>query len=358
MSKLLISCVTLSSGGAERVISVLSKPFADNYNEVVIVMWLKKPVFYKIDERVRLVYLPDISGTSNRYAEIFSFRKVVNSENPDIILSFLTPFNVLVEIATIGMSVPVVVCERTDPDRSKGLAKILRNLAYLRADGILTQTFISKHSFRGNLNKKTDVIYNPITMSDEEVGSALHAEKEKLMVSAGRLISIKNQKMMIDACKVVSTRHPEYKLVIYGEGPYKDTLQEYIKAEGMVDCVLLPGNKKNIWDCIKPAQVFLLTSNFEGMPNAMLEAMCLGLPCVSTKLKAAEELISDGINGYIVDFNDSVALADRICFLIENPDKALAIGERATEIYKQVKEDRVSAQWIEYINNKINRQLQ
>lgn len=103
--------------------------------------------------------------------------------------------------------------------------------------------------------------------------------------------------------------------------------------------------------------MFLLTSDFEGMPNAMLEAMCLGLPCVSTKLKAAEELISDGNNGRIVGFNESVALANRICFLIENPDKALSMGKKATELYNEVNEERISAQWIEYINNKINRHI-
>lgn len=357
MSKLLISCATLSSGGAERVISVLSKPFADHYSEIVIVMWLKQPIFYKIDERVRFVYLPDVSGSPNRYAEIFSFRKVINTEKPDIILSFLTPFNVLVEIATIGMSVPVVVCERTDPDRTKGLAKIIRNLAYLRADGILTQTFISKNSFRGKLHKKTSVIYNPVVIPTEIVGSALTTKKDKLLVSVGRLIPIKNHKMMIDAFQVVRIKHPEYKLAIYGEGPYKDALQTYIEVKGLEECVLLPGSVKKIWDYIKSAQVFLLTSNFEGMPNAMLEAMCLGLPCVSTKLKAAEELISDGINGCIVGFNDSVALANRICFLIENPDKALSMGEKATELYNKVNEERISAQWIEYINNKINRHI-
>lgn len=247
MSKLLISCATLSSGGAERVISVLSKPFADHYSEIVIVMWLKQPIFYKIDERVRFVYLPDVSGTSNRYAEIFSFRKVINNEKPDIILSFLTPFNVLVEIATIGMSVPVVVCERTDPDRTKGLAKIIRNLAYLRADGILTQTFISKNSFRGELHKKTSVIYNPVVIPTEIVGSALTTKKDKLLVSVGRLIPIKNHKMMIDAFQMVRIKHPEYKLAIYGEGPYRDALQTYIEVKGLEGCVLLPGSvKKNM----------------------------------------------------------------------------------------------------------------
>lgn len=355
MSKLLISCATLGHGGAERVLSILSHAFADNFDEVIYLMWLKDDIFYKIDYRVRLVFLPDISGHNNRYRELLSFRTFVKRENPDLILSFLTPFNMLVEVATIGLKTKVVVCERNDPHYVPGgkMMEWLRDLTYKRTNGILAQTDYSKSCYKGKLRDKTTVIYNPVTMPKDMVGSALTTKKDDIIITVGRLHPQKNQKMLIDAFSLFLVDHPTFELQIYGEGPLKQDLIQYCEKREVVGSVKFMGHSNQVWDEIKKAKVFALSSIAEGMSNALIEAMCLGMPVVSTKVAGAVDLIKDGENGFLVDLNDSTAMAERLSRITENEILSNQLGSEASSLYQMLNEETICNQWVDYIRNAI-----
>ena len=355
MSKLLISCATLGHGGAERVLSILSRAFADNYDEVIYLMWLKDEVFYEIDPRVRLVFLPDISGHNNRYREILSFRKFVKKENPDLILSFLTPFNMLVQVATIGLGIKTVVCERNDPHYVPGgkIMEMLRDFTYLWADGILAQTDYSRECYKGRLRKKTSVIYNPVMMTEDNVGSALTTKKQDRIISVGRLHPQKNQKMMIDAFSLFLVTHPTYELLIYGEGPLKQELIEYCKKREVSGSVKFMGHSNQVWEEIKKSKVFVLSSIAEGMSNALIESMCLGMPVVSTKVAGAVDLIKDGENGYLVDLNDSETMSERLSRITDDENLSKNLGTEASRLYLILNEKTICNQWIDYIMKNI-----
>lgn len=180
MSKLVVSIATLGSGGAERVLSVLSSNLADNFSSVQYVLWDGGKPFYPIDGRIKIVSLPDISGKQGRRRQITTFRRLIKGERPDLVLSFLTPYNMLVLLSTIGLKQKVVVAERTDPKRLLSGGKVglwLRDLLYRLANGILTQTDYAKSCYDEKFAGKTRVIYNPVTMSDEQVGMALRTPK-------------------------------------------------------------------------------------------------------------------------------------------------------------------------------------
>ena len=355
MSKLLISCATLGHGGAERVLSILSHSFADNFDEVIYLMWLKDEVFYKIDSRVKLVFLPDISGHNNRYRELLSFRKFVKRENPDLILSFLTPFNMLVEVATIGLKTKVVACERNDPHYVPGgkMMEWLRDLAYKRADGILAQTDYSKSCYKGKLRDKTTVIYNPVMMPKDMVGSALSTKKEDVIITVGRLHPQKNQKMLIDAFSLFLVDHPTYELHIYGEGALRQELIHYCEKREVAGSVKFMGHSNQVWEEIKKAKVFALSSIAEGMSNALIEAMCLGMPVVSTKVAGAVDLIKDGANGFLVDLNDSSAMAERLSRITDDETLSKQLGLEASNLYQMLNEETICNQWINYIKKTI-----
>jgi len=356
MYKLLVSIASLGTGGAERVLSVLSKSLADNFEAVQYVLWEGGEPFYPVDERVKIVSLPDFSGKNGRNLQMMTFRRIVKSVKPDMVLSFLTPYNMLVLLSTIGLKQKVVVAERTDPRRllSGGKAGLwLRDRLYSRADGILTQTEYAKSCYDEKFAGKTAVIYNPVMMSDSQVGVALRTEKEHLFVTAGRLEPVKDQTSMIEAFAAFHKNHPDYRLVIYGEGPMHETLQEQINGLGLQDAVVLAGRTNDLWNKIASAEAFLLTSEYEGMSNALIEAMCLGLPVISTKVAGATDLIRDGENGFLIDVKDSKSLAVRMSRMADSPDVREQMGINASKVFDQVRQDKICKQWIEYLKSKV-----
>lgn len=356
MSKLIVSIATLGTGGAERVLSVLSTPLANNFDAVLYVLWEGGEPFYPIDARVKIVSLPELSGKKGRNRQMTTFRHLIKHENPNLVLSFLTPYNMLVLLSTIGLNQKIVVAERTDPRRllSGGKAGLwLRDWLYRRANGILTQTEYAKSCYDEKFLGKTAVIYNPVMMNDGQVGVALRTPKEHLFVSAGRLEPVKDQTMMIYAFAAFHKNHPDYRLVIYGEGPMHGALQEQINGLGLQDAVVLAGRTNDLWNKIASAEAFLLTSEYEGMSNALIEAMCLGLPVISTKVAGATDLIKDCENGFLIDVKDSMALADRLSRLAVISELREQMGRNASKVYDQVRQDKICKQWIDYLKSKI-----
>lgn len=356
MTKLLVSLASLGTGGAERVLSILSKPLADNFDEVLYVMWEGGDVFYNIDQRVKLMSLVDSPQKRKRLLQMKAFRDLVKKENPDLILSFLTPYNMLVLLSTIGIKRKIIVAERTDPKRLLPGGKPMlwfRDFLYRFSDGILTQTEYAKSCYKGGLNKKTTVLYNPVKMSEELIGCAQKSKKAHLFVSAGRLEAIKDQTMMINAFNQFLKNHPDYHLVIYGEGPMKGALEKQIKDLHLTESVSLPGRTNDVWSKMINAECFLLTSINEGLSNAMIEAMCLGLPVISTKVAGTSDFIIDGENGFVVDVKDIDAMTERMNRIADSPGLSIKMGDKAKNIYADLNMEVISQKWVDYLQNKI-----
>lgn len=350
--KLLISCATFCSGGAERVLSILSSSFADNYDEVIYLTWIDKPDFYTIDARVKRICVEKECGSTFLPKKSIWFRNYVKKENPSLVLSFLEPYNVMVCFSLWGVKIPVIVANRNDPRYVWGgfIQRNLRSLAYRKAAGILSQTENNKNYFKGSLFDKGHVLYNPIFLPKEYVGKAMSVEKKNRIVSVARITKQKNPEMLIRAFKRFHLKHPNYTLTMYGEGEDRDYVLDLIKKEGLSSYITLPGSQNNIWDEIVDAKCFVLTSWYEGMPNALLEAMSLGLPCISTKVSGATDLIKDGENGLLIDINDDNAFTEALITIVENEELALSIGSNATKVFDMLTVDTISKQWIEYLS--------
>ncbi len=346
--KLLVSIGSLAFGGAERVLSILSGTFAESFDEVIYLLWMDTPDCYKIDSRIRIVRLPEISGTSSRVKNIKSFRRFVEAENPDLIVSFLTPFNMLVLLSGVAERYKVIVCERLDPNIVKGgwIMKQIRNRLYQKADLCLVQTEYERAGFPKNIRNKSRVIYNPVNMPVHYLGSALEAEKEDLIVSVGRLHPQKNQAMIIRMMRRLHPIFPTYRMVIYGEGELRDELEKMVSDFGLNDVVSLPGSSPKVWDNIIRAKCFILSSDYEGMSNALIEAMCLGLPVISTKVSGSTDLIQDGVNGLLIDVGEEDALFDNIVKLLENPDTAKSLASQAAKVYDKLALDTIGREWV------------
>ena len=350
--KVVVSCATMGAGGAERVLSVLSYAFADNYDEVIYITWIDVPYFYEIDKRVQKICIENECKSNSLLKKMYWFRKYVQRQHPSIVLSFLDPYNVVVCSSLIFTDVLLIVASRNDPRKVWGdfIHRHIRAIAYRRADGILSQTLSNMQYFRGDLLDKSYVIYNPLFLPREYIGKALGVKKDKLIVSVARLTCQKNLKMLIKAFSIVHLTHKDYTLIIYGEGPCRSELESFVEEMNLQSNIFFPGATKDVWKKILSAQCFVLSSWFEGMPNSLFEAMSLGLPCISTKVSGAIDFIKSGENGILIDINDYKMMANAITDVIDNASYAYDLGNAASEIYENFKQDKICNKWIDYLN--------
>ena len=336
------------SGGAERVLSVLSNSFADSFDEVVYLTWIEASDFYPLDKRIKRICVEKECGSKAIIKKALWFRRHVKKNNYTSILSFLEPFNVLICLTLTGIDIPIIVSDRNDPRWiwSNFFQRHLRFLAYRKASRIVCQTENNQSYYKGSYLKKTVVIYNPIFLPKEYKGKALVTAKEHRFVSVARLDEQKNLKMMISAFALFREKYNDYTLTIYGEGPCRKDLEGFIKTKQLTNCVFLPGAKKSVWDLILNAECFVLSSWYEGMPNALLEAMCLGLPCISTRVSGAKDLIKDGQNGLLVDIGDEEKMSHYMELMSKNQQKSRIIGENATKIFDLLQVNEISRKWV------------
>ena len=351
MRKLIVSIATLGSGGAERVLSILSKYFTDEYDSVIYLLWLHHPVFYKYDKRVKIVDISQESGSNNLIRKMLWFRSYVKKEDPTLVLSFLWPWSMKVIISLLFTPFRIVVAERQDPHIVKGgiLMRIFREMLYRMTSGIVVQTEVNSKYYKGDVR----VIYNPVSLPGDKVGLALKVKKENVVVSVGRLIPQKNQALLIKAFGLFHQTHPNYKLIIYGEGDLKEQLNKLAIELGIDNSVEFPGNVNDVYSHLLSAKLFVLSSNYEGMPNALLEALCLGLPCISTRVSGASELIDDGYSGILVDKENVGQMSEAMKNILDHETMAYDMGREAAKVFEKTKPHAICRQWIDYINLKM-----
>lgn len=340
---------TLNQGGAERVISILTKHMADAKEQVKIILYYDEDPFYAIHPDVEIVRLERETGTKGLLKNFFRLRKYIK-ENADVLISFLAPFNIIAILASLGLRKRVIVADRNDPRHvpSNKLVRLARNFLYRFANGVVVQNTDNKNYFSKTVQKKSSVIFNPVDLGEKR-GQALRTEKKKRVVSVGRLIKQKNQEMLLDAFAEIHGDFPEHILTIYGEGDYRATLENKIKEFGLEGFVELPGSRKDVFDLISDAELFVLSSNYEGMPNALIEAMCLGLPVISTAVSGTSDLIEDGLNGRVTEVGNKQQLVEAMREMLSSEDMCKRCAENAVLINDKLEIKGVMSEWQKFI---------
>jgi glycosyltransferase involved in cell wall biosynthesis len=199
------------------------------------------------------------------------------------------------------------------------------------------------------LHHKTTVIYNPINIPKEAIGLGLRTEKKNLIVSVGRLESQKNHHLLLKAFAKFQDKYPDYLLVIYGVGSKFDMLQSLVKELHLEENVSFPGKTSNVPEAIAGAKMFVLSSLFEGMSNALLEAMAIGIPCISTRVSGSTELIENHVNGLLVDVYDVDGIAEAMAFIASHPEEANIYAEKALHVMDDLNVTKISKIWVDYL---------
>lgn len=353
MNKLIISIPTLGQGGAERVVSIISESFLEYFSEVEIVLWKSNIISYNMNPKIIIIDISKIAKTNNLIHKMFWFRKYLIKNDNSIVLSFLTTYNMIVIVSSLFLKNKVFVADRSNPWRvpNNCLLRKLRNICYYFANGLIVQNETNKKYFPQLLQGRLSIIPNPIFISDDDVGIGVTSKKNKEIVAVGRLISVKNHQLLIRAFAVFYETHNDYKLLIYGEGEKRDELQRVITDLGMDEVITLCGNVTDIHLRIKSAEIFVHTSLFEGMPNALIEAMAIGLPVITTRFNGVDEIVENGVDGLILPSNDKEALTNMLDYLINNRGLRTALAMNAIRVYDKLNKEGIIALWIKVLNN-------
>lgn len=307
--------------GAQRVMGILVNNLIDE-NEIILVNDFsldQKVPQYNIDKRVIRMYLQE-KNTGNPLVKnvirIRKLREIIYKESPDLVVSFLGRTNIRMLISTIGMTTKKIVSVRNDPEKEYGNSKITRfftNLLFLAADGCVFQTQEAKLYFWNNNLKKSAIIYNPI--DDVFFHTNKKTTNTHSIVTFGRIEKQKNHKLLIDAFALIVDQYRDSRLYIYGEGQYRDYLEKYCQMNPKISGkVFFPGNVRNVNDILASSSMFILSSDYEGMPNALMESMAMGVPSISTDCPCGGPrfLIRNEEEGILVPCGDAYSIADAI----------------------------------------------
>lgn len=339
---------TLTSGGSERVISLLANKMAERGHKVEIICLRKQIVFYPINSDVKVLFAAKEALSDFLPLKIIWLRKYIKKSSPDVVIPFMTAVYCTTIFALIGLEIPIIASERNDPIFCGRLRKILRAALLPRTTHLVVQTENIKKYYSRKIQEKTSVIYNPVS---DNVFDIPDVPKVNQIISVGRLFPQKNQKMLIDAFNKIKEKYSDYKLLIYGEGPLRKELEEHIRRLSLEGKVFLPGRNKNILNELKKSKLFCMSSDYEGMSNALIEAQCLGLPIVTTRVSGAEELIVNNENGVIVNTGDLDSLTIAIDKLLENEEQMMYFSRKNIERASLFKIDKIVDQWIDVINS-------
>lgn len=351
--KLVFITPGMTFGGAERVISILANIWCDMGHEVSIFITAtdRQPV-YKMNKKIKVEYFADYNekGVSH-FKLIAAIRKFVRKEKPDSVLSFMNDVCAYTIIALMGTGIPVIYSERNDPNKTNQgkFDKVFRKIVEIGAKYIVFQTNGARICYSEKVQRKSSIILNPVNL--DKIPDRINEEiNYSEIVSVGRLEPQKNQELLIDAFSVVRETHKDVVLKIFGEGSLKNKLQNKIDELGLTEHVFLMGAKSDVLEWIKESFCFVLSSDFEGLPNSLIEAMCIGIPCISTDCSpgGARQLLGDD-RGLIVPCGDKERLAEAINMYLENKDIAMRYGEEAYKLRDEIESHTVAKEWINLI---------
>ena len=314
----------------------------------------REPPFYDLHPAIlhRPLGIAAHSATSmqaivNNLKRLRILRRAIRESAPRTVISFLTSANILTILSTLWLRIPVIVSERNSLTHQRvGKAwKFLRRWLYPCATRLVVQTHHALAYFSSPVRQKARVIPNPVPLPPNGPETR-PKQSPKTVIAMGRLARQKGFEQLLKAFAEMSGKHPEWSMVIWGEGSHRSKLEAIRDELGLKGRVSFPGRTREPFGEMRQADLFVLSSHYEGFPNVLCEAMACGLPVVSFDCPSGPgEIIRDGIDGILVPPDDILALASAMDCLMDDEPERIRLASRATEVVERFGMQKVMGMW-------------
>jgi glycosyltransferase involved in cell wall biosynthesis len=360
--RLILVIPSLASGGAEHVMALLANHWAGCAHQVTLVTMaspdLDRVALHPAVTRVGLG-LMHASGSAAQSlrengARLARLRAALRAARPHAAISFLPSANVLTVAAARTLRVPVIVAERIDP-REEPIPRFwswARRLLYPYATAVVVQTIeVTGWAERFIAADRIHVIPNPVapaTAADDDAGAEPPwlARAGPQVVAMGRLTSQKGFDLLLRAFAACHADHPSWSLVILGEGEERPRLEALAAQLGIDAAVAMPGHVAGAAAVLRRADLFVLSSRYEGFPNALLDAMTCGLPVIATDCPSGpRRIVRHAVDGLLVERDNVQALSAAMRRLMDQPEERRRLASRAVDVVQRFSTTRVMAHW-------------
>lgn len=349
--KILFLKAGLGYGGASKMMVDIANALSQNHS-VDFLTYRDDKVLQSLDEKIHHIHDPLYKNKIKPFenlGQMYVLHNFLKKSDYDIAIAFLHPSNYMLTLAAKGTKTKVLLSERADPySRKKNGGLFVHCIEHILhvADGYVFQSEGAKSLYPLRCQKKGVVIVNSIPDHIEK--TRYIGERKKTIVHVARMELIqKRQDIMLKAFKIFSKNHPEYTLEFYGDGPDENSIKMMANEIGIADKVEFKGAQKNIIKLINDAGMFVLTSDYEGLPNALLEAEAIGLPCISTDCNpgGARMIIENDYNGFIIPCGDYETLADKMAEIADNKEKSMEFSKNAVHIINKYNPSNIYSEW-------------
>lgn len=352
---------SLGIGGAERILVRLAHEWADRGYKISFITFFQETSFnYRLNtehNNITLINLGEKKINNNLCSQIIKItkriiilRKLFIKLKPNAIISFLVGANINCLLANICLNIPIIVSERIDPNKHiiPVFYKLLRIVIYKLANAIIVQTKQIKDYFPRCLQQQIFVI--PNWVKEPKIKKILNHDKAahkpiNKIIAIGRLDHQKNHQLLIRAFAILSDKYPNLTLHIYGEGILRNELQNLLTSFNLQDSVKLPGITMDVETNLKDADLFVFPSIYEGFPNALCEAMAVGLPVIASDCSGSNEIVEHNKNGLLFNVGNLEELVKCMEKVINDPVHAHQLAVNAQHIINKFNELKILTLW-------------
>jgi glycosyltransferase involved in cell wall biosynthesis len=353
--RIVLVIASLTSGGAERVLTTLANHWASGGRDVTLLTLDdgSDPPFYSLHPGVVHRSLgsaraPSSGGLGRGMRRVGALRDGIVAERPAAVISFIDQTNVLTLLATRGLECPVIVSERVDPQLHRIAMRweVLRNVLYPTASTLVVQTSAARDYFSPRIQSRVRVIPNPVLEPAGGPDVETRRNTGRTIVAMGRLTRQKGYDLLIDAFGRLASRFPEWRVCIFGEGPARAALERQRDELGLGERVRLPGTTRRPVDKMRSGDLFVLPSRFEGFPNVLGEAMACGMPVIACDCPSGpSQLIRDDVDGLLVPPERVDLLSRALERLMARPEERARLAEHAPAVLERYGLRRIAALW-------------
>lgn len=344
---------SIGYGGAERVITNLAKQFALAGYEIVFITSLSLDNEYALPPETKRFILKTEKKwfIAKNFSYVKQIRNILKQEKPDYIISFMAEPNFRIILASRFLHIRTIVSVRNDPSKEypNFLYRFLAKFLYRFAHGIVFQTQQAREWFPRCIQKRSAIIFNQV---GEQFYQDYPVSKKEGIVTVGRLTKQKNHALLIEAFSLIHHK-VEDNLYIYGDGALKSALEELITEKKLQKRVFLMGTNDHIETEIASKKLFVLPSDYEGMPNCLMEAMAMGVACISTNCSCGgpKELLGDIESIALCPINSAEKLADLMLVALVDNNRLIELSNYGKNKAEDFRTEVIFKKWRSYIEN-------